>query len=249
MNQPDQVLQTQYAPANSVVYFNALPREPSQQYSAHISLLATSTNYLFASLTQQQQQQLSQQPTVESMELGFFADSAHKHLRAKFDLDKSAKEAHFHHANQQQYQNFYMTLPLFIVIAGILLNSSVVQKKLTACRSFIEQKGGISRALQATFQTSEQAANTSANTPKSPRRLKNEPRNYHLKKAVGSNDSSATESDLERSSRAQYQVRQNVSDSVFSQETANQDYEIINNEDVMDMQIGSGRKPRAKKTD
>jgi len=242
MNQPDQVIQTQFAAANSIVYFNQLKRDATQQYSAQISLIATTTSYTIGSLSQQQQQQLSKQPIIESMELGFFTDSAHKHLTAKFDLDKKSQEYFDQTQLQQQYQNVYMTLPLFIVIIGILLNSSIVQKKLVSCQNFIEQKGGISRALQSTFQPAQLP-----NSPKSPRnRSKNETKNYHLKKGF-SNDSSANESDLERSSK--YQIRQQMSDSVFNQESANQDYEIINNEDVMDMQINNGRKQRVKKVD
>lgn len=247
-NKPDQVIQTQYSPANSVVYFNPLPRNPKQQYSIQVSLLATSTNYLFASITQQQQQQLAQQPVVESLEMGFLADSGHKHLQVRFDLDKKTQE-NFTHSHQQQYQNVYMTLPLFVVIMGILLNSAIVQKKLMSCKNYIEQRGGVTRAFQSTFQSDQMP-----NTPKSPRRSKNEPKNYHLKKAAqnSNNDSSATESDLERSTKQQYIVRQNVSDSVFNnqEQATNQDYEIINNEDVMDMQLnagGGGRKQRVKK--
>lgn len=141
MNQPDQVIQTQFAAANSIVYFNQLKRDATQQYSAQISLIATTTSYTIGSLSQQQQQQLSKQPIIESMELGFFTDSAHKHLTAKFDLDKKSQEYFDQTQLQQQYQNVYMTLPLFIVIIGILLNSSIVQKKLVSCQNFIEQKG------------------------------------------------------------------------------------------------------------
>lgn len=87
-NQPEVIIQTQYAPANSIVYFNSLPREENQQYSIQVELLMPSTVSIFGTLNQHQQTQLSQQPVIERTESSFYADSAHKHLVARFVLDK-----------------------------------------------------------------------------------------------------------------------------------------------------------------
>ena len=142
MDQPDSVLQVLYAPANSVLYLNQLPRNSKQQYSVHVSLLATSNVYSFAALTQAQQSQLSQLPVAESVEMGFFADSVYKHLDVRLDLSQKG-EGYFERQElgKEQYQNVYMTLPLFIVIVGILLNSKSVRKQLFLFRDFVNQKG------------------------------------------------------------------------------------------------------------
>lgn len=142
MDRPDSVLQTIYAPANAVVYLNQLQRNVKQQYSVHVSLLATTNVYSFVSLTQAQQNQLNQLPVVEGMEVGFVADCIHKHLNVLFDLSQKG-EAYFEQEafGQEQYQNVYMTLPLFIVIMGILLNSKSVRKQLFLFRDYVNQKG------------------------------------------------------------------------------------------------------------
>lgn len=228
MDQPDSVIQTQMGTANSVQYFNQLPRNSKQQYSVQISLLASSTVYNFGSLTQQQQMQLNQLPVIESMELGFISDSAHKHLSAKFDFTKKNTDFFDQDHGKEQYQNFYMTLPLFIVIVGILLNSKSVQKQIASFRGYVEQRGGIVKAAQYSFHPPQLQ-----NMPKSPRT-----KSQRSKKQI-TTDSSANESDIDRSSR--YATRQQTNEI--------DNYDIINNEDVMDMQLTSGRKQRVKKVD
>lgn len=241
MDQPDSIIQTQYAPANSIIYFNHLSRNPAQQYSVHVSLLASTVQYSFTTLTQQQQTQLAQLPVIESMELGFYSDSTHKHLKAKFDLDKRTQEYFDNEHGQQQYQNVYMTLPLFIVIVGILLNSKSVQKQLSSFKNYVEQNGGLMKAAQSSFQSP-----ANRNSPKSPRsgRSKN---NNHKKQL--NTDSSANESDLERT--AKYAARQQTMTGEYtinSNKYEIDNYDIIDNEDVMDMQLPA-RKQRVKKVD
>lgn len=143
MNQPDSAIQTLYAPANAIVYLNSLKLNPKQQYSVQICLLATSAVYLMGSMSQQQQNQLSQLPVIESVEVGFLADNPHKHLSVNFNVGKKGESLFDLGHKQQQYQNFYMTLPLFIVIVGILLNSKSVQKQLYSCKNFVDSKGKI----------------------------------------------------------------------------------------------------------
>ena len=140
MNQPESVVQTQFAVANSVIYFNPIPRDSNQQYSVQISLLASSSVSLFGTINQQQQLQLQQQPVIDSVELGFYANSAHKHLAVSFDK-KNQENSFFEGYKKEQYQNFYMTLPLFILIVGVLLNSKKVQQQLYWLKNFIQQKG------------------------------------------------------------------------------------------------------------
>ena len=131
-NQPDSILQTQFVPANSVAYFNSLPRTNQiEQYSIQVELLLSSTVSLFGSVNQQQQAQLQQQPVIQKTELSFYSDSAHKHLSVSFDLDANKNSNQAYDMRQQQYQNFYFTLPLFILIIGLLLNSSKVKQQLS----------------------------------------------------------------------------------------------------------------------
>jgi len=148
-NQPNSVIQTQFALANSVIYFNSLPREASQQYSVQVELLAASTVYQSGSLTHQQQLHLQQQPVIESVELSFYADAAHKHLAANFDLDKKNYNGFGFDLKQQQYQNFYFTLPLFILVIGLFLNTKKVQQYLVQFYNHVEQRGGFVKYAQS----------------------------------------------------------------------------------------------------
>lgn len=93
------------------------------------------------------------------------------------------------------------------------------------------------KAVQVSFQ--------SAPVPSTPRSGRSQ-KSHQTKKIIHS-DSSANDSDIERSTK--YAPRQATNESVFTQDKAEIDnYEIINNEDVMDMQI-SGRKQRVKKSE
>lgn len=238
MNEPDSVIQTQYTSANSVIYFNQLARNPAQEYSIQLSLLATSAVYS-EPLTQSQQNQLSQQTVIESMELDFMTDRPHKHLSARFVLDKKNANYFDQDHRQEQYQNVYMTLPLFVVIIGVLLSLSSVQKQLTNLRSYIENGGGVIKIAQS-FQSRQ-----SPTSPKSPRSNRNK---THLNRGGKglSSDSSANESDLERSTK--YATRQNTPIPNYNKAEITDNYEIINNEDVLDMQL-SNKKQRVKKID
>lgn len=165
-SQTSTVLQTQFALANSIVYFNSVPRDTSQQYSIQVELLSASTvSLLGGSLTNQQQQQLQQLPVIESVELSFYSDSAHKHLLVDFDLDKKNFAFGFDF-KQQQYQNFYFTLPLFILVIGLFLNSKRVQIYLQQIYSQIEQKGGFVMYFQSLTGTAKTTVAT-ASTQKS----------------------------------------------------------------------------------
>jgi hypothetical protein len=162
-NQPNSVLQTQFWPANSMVYFNNLPRESMQQYSIQVELLSPSSVSLFGTITQQQQSVLQQQPVIESVELSFYADSAHKQLVANFDMDKKNYNGFGFDFKQQQYQNFYFTLPLFILMIGLVLNSRRVQQYLQQSYSYVEHKGGFVKYFQALVNP--QKANISSVAP------------------------------------------------------------------------------------
>ena len=105
MNQPDSAIQTSYAPANAIVYFNSLPRNPNQQYSVQICLLATSEVFSMGSMTQQQQNKLSHLPVIEIVEVGFLADNPHKHLSASFNVGKKGENFFDLGHKQQQYQH------------------------------------------------------------------------------------------------------------------------------------------------
>lgn len=147
--QPNMVIQTQYAPANSIVYFNPLTRDQTQQYSIQVELLMPSTVSIFGTLNQHQQNQLQQLQVIDRTEASFYTDSAHKHLSARFDLDKKKESSNAYDIKQQQYQNFYFTLPLFILIVGLILNSSKAQQNLSNIRNSIQQKGGLVNFIQS----------------------------------------------------------------------------------------------------
>ena len=126
-SQSDAVLQTQLVPANSVVYFNSLPRSQKiEQYSMQVELLLGSSVTPFGSVSQQQQALLHQQPVLQKTELSFYSDSAHKHLAVSFDMDVKKNDHQAYDAKQQQYQTFYFTVPLFLVAIALLLNWSTV---------------------------------------------------------------------------------------------------------------------------
>jgi len=171
------------------------------------------------------------------MELDFITDKPYKHLNAKFVLDKKNANYFDQDHRQHQYQNFYMTLPLFIVIVGILLNSKSVQKQITNLRTYIENGGGVIKIAQS-FQSRPQ----NQTSPKSPRSNRNK---NHLNRKGFNSDSSANESDLERSTK--YASRQQASTNNYNKAEID-NYEIINNEDVLDMQLPN-RKQRVKKAD
>lgn len=148
-NQPEVVIQTIYAPANTVAYFNGLLRDQAQQYAVQIDLLLSSGLSLSSTLNQQQIMQLQQQPVMQKTELSFYADSAHKHLQVSFVLD-SRKNANLE-LGQQQYQNFYFTLPLFVLVVGLLLNSKLVKGHLNNFYGLVQQRGGFVKFVQGLF--------------------------------------------------------------------------------------------------
>ena len=145
-NQPEAVIQTIYAPANTVAYFNGLPRDRAQQYAVQIDLLLASGLSLSSALNQQQVAQLQQQPVMQKTELSFYADRAHKHLQVGFALD-GRKSANLE-LGQRQYQNFYFTLPLFVLVVGLLLNSKLVKGHLNSFYGLVQQRGGFVKFVQ-----------------------------------------------------------------------------------------------------
>ena len=130
-NQPETILQTQLVPANSVAYFNSLPRTKQiEQYSIQVELLApSSTISPFGTLSQQQQASMHQQPIIQKTELSFYSDSSHKHLSVSFDLDTKNGNSFFD-MRHQQYQTFYWTVPIFLIAIVLVFNWRIVLTKL-----------------------------------------------------------------------------------------------------------------------
>jgi hypothetical protein len=106
---------------------------------------------------------LYKKPVLDRVELSFNADerTAHKHLVAKFDFDKKKSDAYASDLKQQQYQNFYFTLPIFLLIVGLLLNSQRVQQRMAVLRSQIQQSGGAINYLQGLMQSKSSAVEQS----------------------------------------------------------------------------------------
>lgn len=147
--QPDNILSTQYSPANSILYLSPLDRDDTQQYAISVELLVSSTTSSSSgSITQQQIAQLQQLPVLEKTELSFYADSKHKHFQVKLDLDKK-KSGSYGGDSKQQYQNFYFTLPLFIIAVGIFLNLKKVKEILVNLIQSLQQKGGLTKFLES----------------------------------------------------------------------------------------------------
>ncbi len=95
---------------------------------------------------------------LDRVELSFNVDesTAHKHLVAKFDFDKNKSDAYTYDLKQQQYQNVYFTLPIFVLIVGLLLNSKKVQQRLVVFRNGVQQSGGVVNYLQSLLQSKSQ---------------------------------------------------------------------------------------------
>ena len=157
-NQPDSIIQTQYVIANSMAYFNQLPRDSNEQYSVLVELLVPSSLSSLSSgvINSQQINQLQQQPVLQRTELSFFADKAHKHLVANFTFDRKKLNNYAIDSKQQQYQNVYFTLPLFILIIGLLLNSKKVQLYINNLRAYIQQRGGLVKFMKSLTGPSQQ---------------------------------------------------------------------------------------------
>ena len=88
------------------------------------------------------------------MELNFYVDesTAHKHLIAKFDFDKKKSDAYTYDLKQQQYQNVYFTLPLFVLIVSLLLNSQKLQQRFNSLRNSVHLSGGLGNYIQGLLQ-------------------------------------------------------------------------------------------------
>ncbi len=146
--QPDYILQTQYTLANSILYLNSLSRD-NGQYTTLVELLPptlfswTSTS---SSLTQAQISQLNQLQAIQRVEFNFLAENLHKHLSVSFDYDKKSETSF--DLRQNQYQNVYSTVPLFILVIALVLNWKVVQERLLVLNSLIKQNGGFLPAIR-----------------------------------------------------------------------------------------------------
>jgi hypothetical protein len=166
-NQPETILQTQILHASSIFYFNSVNIDDLQQYSVLVELYASSLSTF--TLSQQQQAQLQQQSVVEKTEISFYADSIHKHLNAQFDMEKKRNQFFGFDLKQQQYQNFYFTLPLFILIVGLVINSTKVQSSLNVLMNSINSNGGFIKYIQSLLNNSKfpnfNSTNLTANLP------------------------------------------------------------------------------------
>jgi hypothetical protein len=193
-NQPESILQTQYVIANSVAYFNPFSRDANEQYSVQIELLAPHTfSAPSGLLTQQQQSQLQQHPVLQRTELSFYADSAHKHLSANFLYDRKKLSSYQSYDKQQQYQNVYFTLPLFILIVGLLLNSKKVQFYLNTVRVFVQQRGGWTKLVQS-FLNPQQATAQDAYSSMQSKSQKSQHHQRSLHKDLSLSDSERSKS-------------------------------------------------------
>ena len=239
-SEPDSVLQTLFAPASSMVYFNALPRQSAQHYSVQVSLLAPTTFTASASLTNQQQSQLNQQPVLETTELGFYADAAHKHLVVNFDKDNS-KNFSFDF-KQQQYQNVYFTLPLAILLIGLLLNSTKVQQSLLGFKAYVDQRGGFVKFLQGT--------NVPVVVTTKSNRMSYVQQQMQPKPVVQpKRDSSSNISDVEKPKHIAKTAPVQIPEPVVKIDDPNEsDYYIVGNE-VPDIQVAPPARRKVKKVD
>jgi hypothetical protein len=161
-SQPDYILQTQYTLVNSMLYLSSLSRD-NGQYTVLVELLPPnlfSWSSTSNSLTQAQISQLNQLQAIQRVELTFLAENFHKHLSVSFDYDKKA-EISFD-LRQNQYQNVYSTVPLFILVIALVLNWKTVQERLFGLNSLIKQNGGLLPAIRSLIFKKEQQVQQSS---------------------------------------------------------------------------------------
>lgn len=169
LNQPDLAIQTFFVPVNTVIYLNRLIRD-NQHYLLQCDLLAATSiqNPLLSSSNskslsqqnQQQQQAYQQAPTIDKQEIIFQTDKLFKHLNVKFDLDQkkipTGGGSNFFYLNeQQQYQNIYFTLPLFLIVFTLIyfkLNELIDFFK--RIRAKLEQNQAFAKAINSVLPAS-----------------------------------------------------------------------------------------------
>jgi len=167
-SQPDYILQTQYSLVNSMLYLNSLSRD-NGEYTVLVELLPPSVfswSSTSSSLTQAQISQLNQLHPVQRVELTFLAENLHQHLRVSFDYDKKTETSF--DLRQNQYQNVYSTVPLFVLVIALVLNWKTVRERVFGFNSLVKQSGGLLPALRSLILKKEQVpqSNKTANKQK-----------------------------------------------------------------------------------
>jgi hypothetical protein len=174
-SQADSILQTLIVPANTVAYFNSLPLNSAaaaaEEYSVQVELLQSSslTPFQHGPLSQQQQLALQQQTVLQKTELSFYTDTttmSHKHLSVSFDeaLGGFSKNNNNNRGKRDddEYQTFYFTVPIFLIVIGILLNSNKVMQQLGNLNSILQQRGGLVNFFQSFFASSTKTTTSAA---------------------------------------------------------------------------------------